>query len=293
MGYGLLNESFIRYRSEELQMPFENLLAATILEEILQRIAESEYSESFWMKNSAKINLESYRRKVDLNLSIFIQETKMFHYKKSDISRLCAELFRNLKRDAVHWNYNVCMDWGIFYISMMASISSVKVPIKIKLEHLQNENLCPYVKDLKLITNNNKMIQMKCYPSEYVLAEKFLDVMEKLELINDVSCYMDLYDILKREALSGRKVWELLNEGCIERGIEVNQERFSLLMSYQENNYMKKKWKAYLKHERKKGPDWDDVILMTAKFFSVIWEHMCQNLIYLGDWMPELARFID
>lgn len=293
MGYGLLNESFIRQRSEELQLPFENLLAASILEEILRRIVESEFAENFWMKNSARLSLENYRKKVDLNLIFFIQETEKFHYKKSDISRLCAQLFRNLKKDAIHWNYNVWMDWSIFYISITASISSVKVPIKIKLEYLQNENLSPYKRDLKLITNNNKNIQVKCYPSENIIAEKFLDIMEKLELINDLSCYMDIHEILKKEALSGRKVWEILNEGCKERGIEVKKDRFSLLLSYQENNYMKKKWKAYLRHEKKKSPEWENVMHMIDLFFSVIWEHMCQNLIYLGDWMPELGRFID
>ena len=41
----LLNESFIRQRSEELRLPFENLLAASILEEIVQRMIESEYAD--------------------------------------------------------------------------------------------------------------------------------------------------------------------------------------------------------------------------------------------------------
>lgn len=289
----LLNESFIRQRSEELDLPFENLLAASILEEIVQRMMESEYAECFWMKSSARLSLEHYRRKVDLNLSFFIQESEKLRYKKSEISRVCADLFRNVKKDAVHWNYNVWMDWNIFYISLTAMISSVKVPVQIKLELQQDEQLRPYRKDLKLITNNNKNIQIKCFPSENVLAEKFMQILEKLELLNDLSGYMEIYDILKKEALSGRKVWELLSEGCKMQSIEIEKSRMDLLLSYRNNSFMKKKWKAYLRHEKKKGPGWDEVMHMIDLFFSVIWEHMCRNLIYLGDWMPELGRFID
>lgn len=293
MGIRLLNESFIRERSGELQIPFENLLAASILEEIVQRIYESDYAANFWMKNSARLNMENYKRKVDLHLSFYIEDTEKLKYKKAEISKVFSALFRNLKKDAVHWNYNIWMDWGIIYVDMIATVSSVKVPVKIKLGHIEEENLLPYKKGIQLFTNNNRKIKVKCYPSEYLITEMFLEVLDKLELINNLSSYMEIYDILKKEALTGRKVWELVAEGCKQRGIEIKEERLALLLSYRTSSYMKKKWKAYLRHEKKKGPSWDDVIDMLERFFSVIWEHMCQNFIYLGDWMPELGRFID
>lgn len=293
MAYQLLNESFIRQRSEELRIPFENLLAASVLEEIVQRMMESEYAENFWMKNSSKLSLENYRKKVDLKLSFFIKESQKFHYKKTEVGNVFAHFFRNVKKDVVHWNYNVWMDWGIIYIDVTATISSIKVPVQIKLEHLIDDNVKPNKKDLKLFSNNNRKIQVNCYPSEYIIVEKFLDIVEKLELMNQMSCYMDIYDILKRESLNGRKVWELLMEGCKEHGIEVTKQRFELLCSYRTNAFMKKKWKAYLRHEKKKVPSWEEVMQVVEKFFSVIWENMCHNFIYLGDWMPELGRFID
>lgn len=289
----LLNENFIRQRSEELQIPFENLLAASVLEEIVQRIAGSNYAKCFWMKNSMNLNLENYRKKVDLSLSFFIREENYFHYKKGDISNLFAELFRNYKKNAIHWNYNVWMDRGIIYIDVIAALSSIKVPVKIKLEHAAEENMTPYVKDIQLFLNNNRNIQVYCFPSEYVVTEKFLEIIEKLELLNDLSCYMDIYEILKKEGLSGRKVWELLQEGCEQRGIPVEKKRMELLLSYRESQYMEKKWKAYLRRTKRKQPEWNEVMDPIEHFFNVIWKNMCQNIVYLGDWMPELGRCID
>lgn len=289
----LLNEKFIRQRSEELQIPFENLLAASVLEEIVQRIVESKHGMCFWMKNSMKLNLENYRKKVDLNLSFYIKDTEEFHYKKGDVSNLFAELFRNYKKEVIHWNYNVWMDEGNYYIDLTAAFSSIKVPVKIKLESVTEEKLMPYVKDVQLFLNNNRKIKINCFPSEYVVTEKFLDILEKLELLNDLSCYMDIYNILKVEIVSGRKVWEYLQEGCKERRIPVEEKRFDLFQSYQSSRYMEKRWKAYLRRIKRKEPSWDDVMGPIVCFFKIIWENMCKNIVYLGDWMPELGRCID
>lgn len=289
----LLNENFIRQRCGELQIPFENLLAASILEEIVHRIAGSKYARCFWMKKSINLNLDSYRKKVDLSLSFSIKDGNDFQYKKEDISNLFAELFPEDQTDAVHWNYNVCMDRGMIDIDMTAAFSSVKVPVKIKLEPVSEKKLTPYVKNIQLFLNNNQIIQVLCFPSEYVVTEKFLEILEKLELLNDMSCYMEIYEILKEEALSGRKVWEFLQEGCEERNIPVEEKRFDLFLSYRTSRYMQKKWKAYLYRTKRKQPGWNEVMDLIVCFFKVIWEYMCRNVVYLGDWMPELGRCMD
>ena len=289
----LLNETFIRQRSEELRIPFENLLAAAVLEEIILKIAESDYAGNFWMKNSVRMNLENYRRKVDLNLYFMMVSTKQFHYKKTEVSRVFSELFRNYKKNAVHWNYQVWTDYEFIYIDVKAAIASVRVPVKIKLQPVLQDRLNAYEKEMRLFINNSKKVLVKCYPSEYTVSEKFLEIIVKLELLSDLSCYMDIYDILKKEALSGRKVCEILNEECGKKNIKIEEHRFELLMAYRTSSYMERKWKSFLRHEKKKEPLWKDVIDLFEQFFAVIWKNMCQNIIYLGDWMPEIGRYID
>lgn len=289
----LLNESFIRHRSNELQVPFENFLAASILEEIVQRIAESKYAENFWIKNSTNLSMEHWKKKVNRKLFFMIKDTEKLHYKKAEISNVFAELFRNIKKDAIHWNYCIQVDWNIFYANLTAAIASVKVPVQIKLEHITDKDLTPYSREIQLITNNHKKLKLYCYPSEYIISEKFLSILEKLELVNDMSDYMDLYEIIKKESLSGRKISEILQENCCQHGIVLEEERFNLLLSYRTSKYMEKKWKAYLRHEKKKSPSWEEVIVLLDKFFSNIWMSLCSNVIYLGDWIPELKRFID
>ncbi len=293
MGNRLLNEYFIRQRSAELQIPFENLLAASVLEEIVQRISESEFAEGFWLKSSAGLNLENYKKKVHRNLFYFMKDMQKLHYKKTEISNVFAIIFRNLKKEAICWNYNIRKEREKICANLTATMASIKVPVKITFEQITDNNLKPCVREIRLFTNNNQKIRLNCFPNEYIIVDKFLNIIEKLELLNDLSSYMDIYDILKKEMISGRKVWELLNESCAQRGIKIEQQRFDMLISYRTNSYMKKKWKAYLRHEKATSPSWDEIIDIVEAFFSNIWLSMCQNMIYLGDWMPELRRFID
>lgn len=293
MGQRLLNENFIRQRSHELQIPYENLLAASVLEEIVRKIMESEAAACFWIKNHAKLNLECYRKNVALQLHFFMKESEQIHYKKGDVSSLFAVILRNYKKEAIHWNYRVWMDGRWICIHITGEIANVKVPISVRLEPLLQEKLVPYKKEIRLFTNNNQKVCLFCYPSENIIVEKFLEVLEKLELLNELSCYLELYEMLKKESLSGRKVWELCMEGCRERRIPVERERFALWQSYQTNRFMEQKWKAYLKREKRDHPQWKDVMELIIRFFSVIWDYMCKNVVYLGDWMPELERYIE
>ncbi len=287
-----LSETIVRQQSEKLNISFENLLAAIVLEKIVLKLAESEYVKNFWMKNSCLLNLENYRTKVNRSISYYIKESSGIYYKKTNISNVFSKTFRNYKKEAIHWNYNLKEKDRMLYVSLTATIFSVKIPFIIELQPITDKNLNPDLKEIFLATCDRK-IEINCFPSECILVEKFLEIMDKLELINDLSGYIHIYEILRKEALSGRRVWELLYERCKEHGIAIEEERLELLLSYRNNKYMRNKWKIYLRHEKRKEPDWENMIGIIDKFFSVIWENMCQNTVYLGDWIPDLQRFID
>lgn len=293
MGSQLLNESFLRQRSEELQIPFENLLAASVLEEIVQRIAESSVADSIWLKNSVRLSRENYRNRVERNLSFFILDSRKLTYKKTEVSRIFAELFRNLKKDAVHWNYTVWVDRNRITADLVATVALIPVPVRILFEQVRMADLVPYSRDLKLFIHNSRTVRILCYPSEYLLTEKIVEMIEKLELINDLSCYMEVFYLLKKEALSGRTMCELLRESCGKHKIEIEESRMQMLFSYRNQGYMKKKWHAYLRREQRKSPSWEEVMDVLEQFLLRLWEHLCRNLVYLGDWMPELGRFLD
>lgn len=283
----------IRQQSIDLRISYENLLAAVVQEEIVRKIYESDYAEVFWLKDYMNLNLDYYRENTCRSLSFYIKEIEKFHYKKSDIYNVFSKIFRNVNQESIQWDFYFRKEQNTIYASLTGEVSKIKVPFRIKFEQIPDRDLTPSMNEIPLFSNNNQKVTIRCFPDEYVMIEKFLDILEKLEFVNDFSIYMNLYEILRRQPVSGRKVWELLNKSCKKRGIPIEPQRFELLASYRTSSYMKKKWKAYLRHEKKTEPSWEEVTRLIDAFFSNIWKCMCQDVFYLGDWIPELGRFMD
>lgn len=85
------------------------------------------------------------------------------------------------------------------------------------------------------------------------MAENFVEILEKMELINDLSCYEEIYGILKKEALDGRKVEQQIIEIGTKRELFFGKDRLDTVLHYKDYTYMKRKWTAYLKRERKRA----------------------------------------
>ena len=78
-----------------------------------------------------------------------------------------------------------------------------------------------------------------------------------------------------------------------EQKIPLKKERFEMFEGYQSSSYMKKKWKSYLKKEKKKTPSFEEVMKVMIAYYRPIWDSLAEGNYYLGDWMPELMRYLD
>lgn len=56
---------------------------------------------------------------------------------------------------------------------------------------------------------------------------------------------------------------------------------------------MKKRWIKYLRSQKKQEPSWEEVMALLSEFLPRIWNSVCRDEVFLGDWMPELGRFLD
>ena len=114
-----------------------------------------------------------------------------------------------------------------------------------------------------------------------------------MELINEMSYYQEIYTVLTKETLDGRRIQQQVMEAGAKRELVFSANRLATIISYRSYTYMKKKWKLFLKQEQKKTPAWEEIIDIMERFFSPIWKAIVEDSIYIGDWMPELARFLD
>lgn len=285
----ILSESLIRQRSEDLQIPFVDLLPSAVTEYFLYQISKSTFAEKLYLRNGSSLGVENNRRKRVFSLSYYYQVVKDEHLTEMQLGQLMKEVLSR-KPEYV---YQIEKERaGSYQIEVLAKSKEHEVPITLRFQELRNEQMQPAHGELPFFLQENTVIQFLQYPYEQVVAENFVEILEKMELINDLSCYEEIYGILKKEALDGRKVEQQIIEVGTKRELAFGKDRLDTVLHYKDYTYMKRKWAAYLKRERKKEPDWAEVMTLLEAFFPPVWRAIIKDEIFIGDWMPELCRFL-
>ena len=95
---------------------------------------------------------------------------------------------------------------------------------------------------------------------EQIAAEQLLLILKPLELIQDMTPYLKLYEIVTKCPLEGRKVQEHLYILCCKEYVKMQESL----------------WNAVL-----------------CAFLEPIWKNITEDKIFFGDWMPQLQRYFD
>ena len=74
---------------------------------------------------------------------------------------------------------------------------------------------------------------------------------------------------------------------------EAKQEkRIEMLESYDTYTYMKKRWEKYVRKQGIENVSWETVLHRIVLFLRPVWNAMCRDEVFFGDWMPDLERYL-
>ena len=283
--------SAVKAKSEELKIPYENLLSAFVIEEAVTAVCESDEAENFRLKNNSILSLEYYRRKAPTRLEYVILSEEELTVR--NVIHRMSKIFQNEKKAELWWKYRVEKEDEGICVYLSAKIEELQIPVQLVLDQEKEEPSEPSHEELQLFLEDNRSVEYLHYPMEGILAEHFIRIMRDMELINDMGSYYILYELLSKEMNSSRKVTEQIESLAKEQKIPLKKERFDMFEGYQSSSYMKKKWKSYLKKEKKKTPSFEEVMKVMIAYYRPIWDSLAEGNYYLGDWMPELMRYLD
>lgn len=162
-------------------------------------------------------------------------------------------------------------------------------PLEIRIKN--KSDFYPEMTSYQFFDPDIDQIDLRVYPKENQAADYIMEIMEKLELINEMEIYLYLYRFVKETSLSARDVCLVLEEG--EAGKSIDWHSFEIFSSYKNNTYMKKKWKVLLRRHKLKEPCWEDVMTLLTKFIEPLWASLTKGELFFGDWMPELGRYLE
>ena len=283
--------SAVKAKSEEVKIPYENLLSAFVIEEAVTAFCGSDEAENFRLKNNSILSLEYYRRKAPTRLEYVVLSEEELTVR--NVIHRMSKIFQNEKKAELWWKYRVEKEDEGICVYLSAKIEELQIPVQLVLEQEKEEPSEPSREELHPFLEEERSVEYLHYPMEGILAEHFIRIMRDMELINDMGSYYILYELLSKEMNSSRKVTEQIESLAKEQRIPLKKERFEMFEGYQNSSYMKKKWKSYLKKEKKKTPSFEEVMKVMIAYYRPIWDSLAEGNYYLGDWMPELMRYLD
>lgn len=170
-------------------------------------------------------------------------------------------------------------------IMLEFEIEKYRIPFFIEIKPYRQAALYPVEETLQ------KMVYYR-FPTEEYVAQGFYEILNKLELLNNLSWYKEIYDILLVEAMDGRRVCECFRKRLETKKIPSLEKRLDTIKSYENYGYMKKKWKKEQKRQKEEFPEWNQVVSLLITFFSPVFNAVIRDEIFFGDWMPQLGRYL-
>ena len=167
------------------------------------------------------------------------------------------------------------------------------MPVKVYIKRHLSERISFDLMTVKSLRDEEKVISYAAYPKEQIVCAHILEILDKLELINEVDRYYEVYEILSSYPINGRKVKETLSVSLKDMDRSALLKRVNIIRDYGSYTYMKKKWKVVLRQKKTSEPQWQDVIICLYSFLNPLVDSMIKNTVFLGDWMPQLKRYLD
>lgn len=284
----MINRYGIKEKAEKLNIPFKNLLAAAVAEIIIELLSNGKYCNELYLCNYNEFNTEVYK---DLCINnIYYEYVKDLDDKMAIL--YMRDIIKEIMSKAAAEGFAVEGSANETGINLKITVDDMYIPLHLFFKkHMANND--PEKIKIQLVAYENRSVEVLTNPKEEELSKHLFEIIEKLELINDMDHYYIAYDILTSNPVNGRKVKDRLQDLLMKKGIIIDDARIDMLSGYGDYTYMKKKWKVELRQKKKSEPSWPDVNNCLINFLRPIWEAMEKNMVFLGDWMPQLKRFLD
>lgn len=276
---------------------FENVLVGFVKEHMLKALYEEGFTNFLWLKNPSAISVSGYKQRVWRQLSFVYKEDERV-LKNDGFVPGCAfdEAFLpNLYKKVFMEIPEFRMQEPTFETNgMLLHIyyKEMYVPIFVEVEKLKEESITAQTNRLTLPILGNTFALL-VYPMEQEAATHVAKVCKELELIGEMEHYLQLYKIFSLYSVDGVRLQNAIRQELERVKLDYERDDFNAVLGFRDYGYMKKKWKVLLRRQKIDAPQWEEVIDLLDKVLSPLWQASRNDLVFFGDWMPEIGRYLD
>ncbi len=275
----------------------EDVLRTVVVEEVMARLAGSKFGRCLWLasyvpKGGNVQKRVSYYYRKDISVTRadgFVPGQSLgapgfVSAFLSYIEVLMAPDFRLEEK-------SIAAHRGVLYAEFSVSIEAMHTPLVLYFVE-NDEDLAPE-KITFAPRYGGRAVDLFTYPFENICADDYGILLSRLEFVNNLEPFAELYGIVSQNACDGTAFQVRLRAVCHENNIPFTVSRLGKFGGLRENKSFAKKWDK----RRKKAPDadipWSDVIDTLYAFAEPVWKACMEDTVFFGDWMPELSRYLD
>lgn len=279
----------LKNKSKESGRSYQLCLQLFCQEEFLRRLEKSDYSDNFVLKGGLFIySLTEFDSRVTVDIDFLLKSLP------NTPEQLRAILERIISVDTGNefitfeiksvLPISVAKKYAGISASLVAHIKNTRTPFSI--DFGVGDVIVPKQEKRKIPTQLNDFSSpmINTYSLETMIAEKIDAILSLMEFSSRMKDYYDIYYLANKFDFDGKILVDALKRTFANREHNFTVEQFEQVMSFDADDLMQRKWKAFIKKIDAKTDDFSKVINTIDDFLRFPIETALNGTNFLMQW---------
>ena len=279
----------LKNKSKESGRSYQLCLQLFCQEEFLRRLEKSDYSDNFVLKGGLFIySLTEFDSRVTVDIDFLLKSLP------NTPEQLRAILERIISVDTGNefitfeiksvLHISVAKKYAGISASLVAHIKNTRTPFSI--DFGVGDVIVPKQEKRKIPTQLNDFSSpmINTYSLETTIAEKIDAILSLMEFSSRMKDYYDIYYLANKFDFDGKILVDALKRTFANREHNFTVEQFEQVMSFDADDLMQRKWKAFIKKIDAKTDDFSKVINTIDDFLRFPIETALNGTNFLMQW---------
>lgn len=279
----------LKNKSKESGRSYQLCLQLFCQEEFLRRLEKSDYSDNFVLKGGLFIySLTEFDSRVTVDIDFLLKSLpntpeQLRAILERIISVDTGNEFITFKIKSV-LPISVAKKYAGISASLVAHIKNTRTPFSI--DFGVGDVIVPKQEKRKIPTQLNDFSSpmINTYSLETTIAEKIDAILSLMEFSSRMKDYYDIYYLANKFDFDGKILVDALKRTFANREHNFTVEQFEQVMSFDADDLMQRKWKAFIKKIDAKTDDFSKVINTIDDFLRFPIETALNGTNFLMQW---------
>lgn len=279
----------LKNKSKESGRSYQLCLQLFCQEEFLRRLEKSDYSDNFVLKGGLFIySLTKFDSRVTVDIDFLLKSLpntpeQLRAILEKIISVDTGNKFITFEITSV-LPISVAKKYAGISASLVAHIKNTRTPFSI--DFGVGDVIVPKQEKRKIPTQLNDFSApiINTYSLETTIAEKIDAILSLMEFSSRMKDYYDIYYLANKFDFDGKILVDALKRTFANREHKFTVEQFEQVMSFDADDLMQRKWKAFIKKIDAKTDDFSKVINTIDDFLRFPIETALNGTNFLMQW---------